>query len=251
MCGRFFLVAPAIQVLDAFGLSQADPGIAGYQPRFNISPVQTILTITSLGSGRMVISPVIWGMVPIWAARTGEPVKPLINVRSETVLDKPMFRRAVNSGRCLVPASGFFEWLSSGEKSKVPHVIQRPGRKQLLALAAVTDPGDDPSQRAAAILTRASAGPVKGIYERMPVVIEPDDFDAWLDPHRKGGDIEEILARASDRTASMELECFEVGREINKATANSPDLIEPATSQPQKLAKRLRIAAPEQPGLFG
>src|SRR2546423_759128 len=108
MCGRFFLVAPAGQVLDAFGLSPSDPGIA--------------------------------------------------------------------------------------------------------------DPGDDPSQRAAAILTRASAGPVKGIHERMPLVIEPDDFDAWLDPNLRAAEIQDIISRASDRTASMELECFEVGRGVSKAT---------------------------------
>lgn len=225
------------------GLSVSDNGMVGYRPRYNITPIQTILTVTGVGAGRRVVAPAIWGMVPVWASRGGEAIKPLINVRSETALEKPTFRRAMNIGRCLIPASGFFEWLATSEKSKIPHVIQPPGRKRLMVLAGVSDPGGDPSQRAAAVMTRASAGPVKGIHERMPLVIEPDDFDAWLDPLRDGKNIEDILFRAIERTAKMELECFSVGRGVNKATADGPLLIEPEGFEPKK--------KPEQPGLFG
>lgn len=245
MCGRFFLVSPAVQVIDALGLSSSDPGLAGFGPRYNITPIQTILTVTGVGPGRRVVSPAIWGMVPAWASRGGESVKPLINVRSETALEKPTFRRAMNVGRCLIPASGFFEWLATSEKSKVPHVIQPPQRKRLMVLVGVADPGADPSQRAAAIMTRASAGPVKGIHERMPLCMEPDDFDAWLDPSRDGTAVEDVLNRAIERTAAMELEAFVVGKEIGKASADGAGLIEPAKVEAQKPPKN------EQPGLFG
>lgn len=250
MCGRFFLVAPAVQVIDALGLSSSDPGLAGLQPRYNITPIQTILTVTGVGAGRRVITPAIWGMVPAWASRGGEAIKPLINVRSETALEKPTFRRAMNVGRCLIPASGFFEWLATSEKTKVPHVIQPPKRKRLMVLVGVSDPGADPTQRAAAIMTRASAGPVKGIHERMPLCMEPDDFDAWLDPSRDVKAVEDVLQRAIDRTAVMELEAFAVGKEIGKATADGAGLIEPFTGEQPPRPKKEK-PRDEQPGLFG
>lgn len=250
MCGRFFLVAPAVQVIDALGLSNSDPGLASFGPRYNITPIQTILTVTGVGAGRRVVSPAIWGMVPAWASRGGESIKPLINVRSETALEKPTFRRAMNVGRCLIPASGFFEWLATNEKSKVPHVIQPPRRKRLMVLVGVSDPGADPSQRAAAIMTRASAGPVKGIHERMPLCMEPDDFDAWLDPSRDGKAVEDVLQRAIERTAVMELEAFAVGKDIGKATADGAGLIEPAKFEPAQ-APKSKQRKDEQPGLFG
>lgn len=263
MCGRFFLVSPARQVAEAFGLSLAEPALEGYRPRYNIAPTQAILAIVHQnGAGRLMHAH--WGITPSWAARSSEPVKPLINARAETVADKPVFRKAFEQHRCIIPADGFYEWLATNQRTRRPHVIQLPGRAKFLPLAGII------SNDCVAILTRAAVGPMTSIHERMPLLVPESDFDAWLSPTTR--DPQSVLARALAHTAAAPIENYEVGPAVSKATTDDPSLIiplkdlpqqdppaiEPAlkpapkpTRQPSKPTKDPKPSAPEQLGLFG
>ncbi len=169
MCGRFALHADADELATLFSLT-ARPEI---KPRYNIAPSQQIEVVGA--SGELVA--MRWGITPVWSERDRRPPL-LINARSETLDRKPSFRDAFRRRRCLVPASGFYEWKRS-EKPPRPYYISRQDG-QAFAFAAIWQ--HEPHTLACALLTRASLGPVRDLHERMPVILSPPDYSSWLDP---------------------------------------------------------------------
>ncbi len=171
MCGRTKLTASPEDLRELLGL-EAMPELA---PRYNVAPTQPIAVVRE--PHRLEV--LRWGLaVPPGARHAG------INVRIETVARAPAYRSSFRSRRCLVVVDGFFEWKRQGKTSQ-PHLLRRPDGKPF-ALAGIWDrsiTADGEVVDACAILTRAASGVAAEIHDRMPVVLDPRQFDDWLD-HR-------------------------------------------------------------------
>ena len=150
-------------------------------PRYNIAPTQEILTVRSASDGGRYASLMKWGFVPHWAKDASIGSR-MINARSETVHEKPAFRQAIKTRRCIVPASGFYEW-STGEHGKIPHYITMRDDSPL-PFAGIWKSWKDLDGQAVetcAILTTSANSLMAPIHDRMPVILHPAEFDLWLD----------------------------------------------------------------------
>lgn len=180
MCGRFALLASGELIASLFDLDAApDP----LPPRYNIAPTQPVLAVR-LGahSQQREFALFRWGLIPSWAKdiRMGAQ---LINARAETVTDKPAFRAAFKRRRCLIPASGFYEWQKVNGRKQPMYI--HPRDDELFALAGLWEfwAGADGSElETCTILTTTPNELMEPIHNRMPVIVEPEDFPTWLDP---------------------------------------------------------------------
>lgn len=217
MCGRYSLLHPAAVLRERF---KVDRLLAGIAPRFNIAPSQDVPVVQPGEQGRELVA-VRWGLIPRWS-KDGKPE--LINARAESVATKPAFRAALRHGRVLVPASGFYEW-RPGPSGKQPYYIRaRDGGP--IAFAGITDTwarGPDGARRGMAILTMDASEPMARIHNRMPVILPPSAWSAWLG-ELPPGDLTQWLG-----TASEELEIYPVSTRVNRAAHDDPSLIEPLT----------------------
>jgi putative SOS response-associated peptidase YedK len=179
MCGRYELHAHPAAIALAFGLD-APPELA---PRYNIAPMQQVPIVRINGHGARELAMVRWGLVPRWAKDPSIGAK-MINARGETVRDKPAFRTAYRRHRCLLPASGFYEWQARGGGAKQPmHIAMRDGAP--FAFAGVAErwlgPDGEPLDTCAIVTTAANAT-LAAVHERMPVIVPPAEYARWLDP---------------------------------------------------------------------
>ena len=152
-----------------------------FPARYNIAPSQPVSVIIG-EAGRRKYEIVRWGFVPSWDREGTWFKKPMINIRSETAHEKPMFRHAWRRRHCLFPLNGFYEWREEGGV-KQPYFITTGPDMPLFALAGLYEDwlGADGSElRSAAFLTRASEGEVAQIHRRTPVVVQPEDYGRWL-----------------------------------------------------------------------
>lgn len=179
MCGRFataFLQPEKLQ--SYFQLDAIHPFIDS----FNIAPSLPIPAIRTIGQQRT-LSPLIWRLIPHWAKERDNKLH-LFNARMETLSQKPSFRESFRSKRCIIPATGFYEWQQQGEH-KQPFYIQRQDREPM-AFAGLWDAWSDPTSRevveSCAIVTAPANTQVQVIHERMPAILEPEHFELWLDP---------------------------------------------------------------------
>jgi putative SOS response-associated peptidase YedK len=167
-----------------------------------------------------------WGFVPSWAK---DPRKfgPFVNARAEGIADKPAFRGAMQYRRCLVPASGWYHWEQGRDGSRRPWLI-RPRDGGVIGLAGLWDPwlGADGSEvDGALMITMPAASDIAGIADRMPAVILPGDYDAWLDCARLPA---ASAARLLDAPPKLALEAVPVSDRVNRVTNDDADLITPA-----------------------
>lgn len=177
MCGRFVLDVTPDDVARMFDVD----GFAPFPPRYNIAPGQPIAVVRE-EHGRRRLELVRWGLVPGWVKDPSAFSKP-INARSETVLEKPTFRGAMRHRRCLIPASGFYEWARQAGGSRQPFLI-RPTAGGVVGLAGLWEEWVDPDggiHETGVILTTSANAMMSAIHDRMPAVIPPDRFSAWLD----------------------------------------------------------------------
>ena len=177
MCGRFTsFLSPELLALTYKVPLQAD-----LPPRYNIAPTQDVLVVREDASGARYLSAARWGLMPHWETDLAAGSK-RINARSETVHEKSSFRQAVRNRRCIVPASGFYEW-SATPAGKIPHYISlRDGSP--LSFAGIWEQWRSPSGEnleTCAFLTTAANSLMATIHERMPVILHPGDFQLWLD----------------------------------------------------------------------
>ena len=176
-----------------------------FPPRQYVTPGSPMAIVRQDGSVRH-FALVRWGFVPSWAKEVA-PGKPLINARSETILDKPSFRHAIRRRRCLIPADGFYEWEGDVPGKKRPYYIHRPDHS-LMAFAGIWEhwQGADGSElETAAIITTDANALVATIHPRSPVVIRPDDFEPWLDCSSDSTrDIVPLMRPAPDDWFAME-----------------------------------------------
>jgi putative SOS response-associated peptidase YedK len=182
MCGRFALYSDPFSLAQRFGTKSP----ADWQPRYNIAPSQTIPLVREEDKERR-IALARWGLIPHWAKDKNIGYS-TINARVETVAEKPVFRQAFRRRRCLIPADGYFEWQAKpNAKAKQPWFIMLADR-QPMALAGLWERWKSPDGielDSCSIIVTAANDLMRPIHDRMPVILPPEDWDAWLEPDAK------------------------------------------------------------------
>lgn len=218
MCGRFAITLPDDAMAALFDAAPANdlPAI----PNFNVCPTNQVHTVTS-DAGTRHLRPMRWGFLPHWYKTTnGGPL--LINARSETLAEKPAFKSACRERRCLIPASGFYEWTKDEDGNRLPWYIQ-PSKGETLAFAGVWqvwDKGEAPLTTCAIVTTAANTAMSK-IHHRVPVVLDPQDWALWLGESGKGAAT--LMTAPPDDALAF----HRVDPKVNSNKAKGPDLVEP------------------------
>jgi putative SOS response-associated peptidase YedK len=188
MCGRYLLLSSGREIAETFDLA----GFPELAPRYNIAPTQPVAVVRAGEAGRELVR-LRWGLVPPWSRDLKQAP---INAHAETAADKPMFRAALRKRRCLVPASGFYEWLAlAGEKRKQPYCF-RPRDEMPWAFAGLWErwQGPDGSVESCCILTTTANEVVRPVHDRMPVIVPRQHWAAWLDPQAQdAGELAPLL----------------------------------------------------------
>jgi len=223
MCGRFALHANPHVVALQFGLG-VDPG---FNARYNIAPSTDILIVREDHTHRRLADLYRWGLIPGWA-RDPTIGNRLVNARGETVAEKPAFRTAFKHWRCLVPASGFYEWKTEG-KRKVAYYI-RPKGDELFGLAGITEEWNGPEGvvRTVCLITTEPNELMRQIHDRMPVIVAPEDYGAWLDVANKDA---ERLKTLLGPYPEKKMEAYPVGKAVSNPKNEGAELIEPEQTQ--------------------
>jgi putative SOS response-associated peptidase YedK len=242
MCGRYALVKSAGELIEEFEIT-TNRIPAALPADWNIAPTREIYVIRNSSiDNRPELATLSWGMIAPWSKDRSEAIRSqsqAINARSESVHEKPTFRSAFKSRRCLIPASGYYEWATEFGKyeSKQPFFIQSETEGKTLAFAGIYDRWVDPSGEifeSASIITRPAVDFLAKIHNRMPTFLPVDRWDAWLNP--KLNEVEEIreLMELSDPAAG--LRAHPVSTKVNATRNNGADLIsEIDVSEPNTL----------------
>ena len=177
MCGRFAIEIPSEILVEMFGLAEPPPVL----PRYNVAPTQQVPVIRESADGRNRLDHMHWGLIPSWAKDRSVGYK-MINARSETITEKPSFRQAVRYRRCLVLASGFYEWRREGQ-AKLPHYLRIRDKSPMVfaGLWETWKSQEGESVESCTILTTAPNRLVEPVHDRMPVILHPDEYRTWLD----------------------------------------------------------------------
>ncbi len=218
MCGRYYLLLSGPQAAGFYGVDLPP----GPTPLYNIAPSQPVPAVRAADAGREWVN-VRWGLVPSWAkdAKLAQ-----INARAETAPDKPMFRSAFRKRRCLIPASGFYEWQATGGKRKQPFCI-RLADDRPFSFAGLWErwEGPDGPVESCCILTTEANELVRPIHDRMPVILDPRRFDQWLDPKQHEAAALAPLLRPFPAEA---MKAYPVSPWVNDPRHNDARCLEPA-----------------------
>lgn len=232
MCGRFTLIGSLAWL---FGLLQLEPPpVSG--DRYNIAPTQPILALlydTDRNSRRYDF--LTWGLIPAFV-KDPRQISTLINARAETLAEKPSFKNAFRYRRCIIPASGFYEWKKCAAGAE-PYYFSSAASQQL-CFAGIWEiwHGEGGEQvNSCAIITVAANRLVRNVHERMPAIIEPGAIDRWLSPDIDYRELQVFLKPAE----FSRLNCWPVSRQVNSPRHDNPGCIEPAKPE-----------GPFQPDLF-
>ncbi len=229
MCGRYALSAMIAEIAEEFttvGVPERTLPV-----NWNIKPTEDIYIIKNIDNQRK-IDVVSWGLIAPWAQDGAAALRSqsqAINARSESVAEKPTFRSAFRKTRCLIPASGYYEWATElgSFKSKQPVYISRKD-SQLLAFAGIFSSWVSPEgvvRKSAAIITCDAQGELAKIHNRMPVFLPRDDWDSWLNPDFTNHDKLKVLIER--REDDQELQFWPVRPLVNSIRNNGAELIEP------------------------
>jgi len=229
MCGRYRL-SRRKEILDQYFETQS--GDEQWQPRYNIAPTQLVPIVRqNERTSPRELCVVKWGLVPSWA--TDPSVGPsMINARSETAATKPAFRDALRLRRCLISADGFYEWKRSG-KVKQPYCFE-VNCGELFAFAGIWDCWryrNGTAVETCSILTTTANSVTRIVHDRMPVILNPDSYDLWLDPGMKDVSAVSELLRPYDARL---MRCYPVSSRINSAGNDDEECsrrVEPAVVQ--------------------
>ena len=215
MCGRFTITHPNEALAALFAAVPGNDLPQG--PNFNVCPTNAVAVVTS-DVGQRRLRAMRWGFLPSWykAANDGPLI---INARSDTIADKPAFRAAVRERRCIVPASGFYEWSEGPGGSRLPWYFTRADGAPM-ALAGIWQRWQD-IDTGAIVSTEAGDG-MAGIHHREPVILEPADWRLWLGEAGKGA---AVLLRPTQRAVMAAP--WRVDAKVNSNRASGADLILP------------------------
>ncbi|MDI6696404.1 MAG: SOS response-associated peptidase [Anaerolineales bacterium] len=221
MCGRFTLIASPEQLRQVFNGVQIPDAVA---PRYNIAPSQPVAVIPN--DGRNVLDFFSWGLIPGWAKDPSIGNR-MINARAETLTEKPSFRTAFRRRRCLIPASGFFEWRQeAGRKVKTPMYIHLKSGKPF-AFAGLWESWNAPDGSnilSCAIITTAPNDLMQTIHNRMPVILPEAAYDFWLTPGEQP--IERLQALLQPYPAD-EMKAYPVSTLVNSPANDAAACIQP------------------------
>ena len=230
MCGRFVIARERDDLAELFEIEHLE--VSSSVISFNVAPTQSVPIVVEReidGMPSRELHTARWGLLPSFAKDQSGP--PLFNARIETALEKPSFKDATLRKRCVIPASGYFEW---SKADKTPLYIHPPDG--MLGFAGIywwwRDPQkaqSDPSRwvLTCSILTKDSAPNLAEIHDRNPVMLSPDSLAAWMAPDfETSSELLSALSRESDMVAD-ELEFFEVSKAVGSVSNNSPELILP------------------------
>ncbi len=189
---------------------------------FNVAPTQDV-PVVRLIDGERVMSNMHWGLIPFWANDKKIGYK-TINARAETVASKPAFRAAYKARRCLIPASGFYEWKRYTEP-KTPHFIHKPDEEPL-GFAGLWEKWDrdEETLESCSIVTTEANDMMADLHNRMPVILDAQDFDWWME-----GDVREV-GQLLTPCPSAWLTANPISRQVNNARNQGPELIEPSAA---------------------
>ncbi len=222
------------------------PEQPNFPPRYNIAPTQPV-PVVRLNQGTRQFILMRWGFIPGWV-KDARDFPLVINIRGESAGEKPSFRAALTRRRCLMPADAFYEWRRDGKQSQ-PYLFRRPDRG-LFAFAALWETwhSQDGSEiDTAAMITGPANGLMAAIHHRCPVILEPEHYDAWLDPAATASDIAGLMRPPRDEL----LEMVAVSQLVNKVGNDGPEVqrpFEPAKARPSGAARASE--PPAQGSLF-
>jgi putative SOS response-associated peptidase YedK len=198
-------------------------------PRYNIAPTQQVGVVRQTAPGQREFVFVRWGFVPHWAKDPSIGSR-LINARSEDAAVKPTFRDSFRRRRCLVAADGFYEWKKNG-KQKQPYLIHLPDDRPFAFAGLWGGWGDEPDRiESCTILTTAANSQLRDLHERMPVILDPADYDRWLDPNAPGP---ESLPMLLDSSPAAELIVAAANPRVNNVANDDADCL--ANQEPIQL----------------
>lgn len=219
MCGRFALVATGEEVAEHYQLAEV-PFVV---PRYNVAPTQPVAAVRLNGAGEREFTFFQWGLIPSWSKDPAMGSK-MINARAETAGEKPAFRAAFKRRRCLLPATGFFEWRAENG-SKQPMYIHAAdgGLFSLAGLWEIWQSADGGLLETCTILTTTPNELMEPIHNRMPVILDQPDYSMWLAPDTPIDQLHHLLRPF----ATERLETRAVSMAVNKPQNDSPDVIAP------------------------
>jgi putative SOS response-associated peptidase YedK len=223
MCGRFVLRCTIDEVKDEFDLGEIQ---WAFEPSFNIAPGQEILAVQNGGQRRL--AKMRWGLIPSWAKDPAIGDR-MINARAETLAQKPSFSRPLKDRRCLIIASGFYEWrVRDGKKFPVYIRLRSDRPFGFAGLYEVWRPPNGEAVTSCTIITTSPNELLAPIHNRMPVIIRREDRSEWLD--HEVHDPQRLLKFLNPYPAS-ELEAYDVSTRCNSPKYNQPDCIEPVAQR--------------------
>ncbi len=225
MCGRYSLTTPVEGLRQVFGFLE-QPNLA---PRYNVAPSQEIAAVRLGEDGERHFAQLRWGLIPSWAKDVKIGYK-MINARAETVAEKPAFRAAFRRRRCLVLADGFYEWQKREKGAKQPYRITLAdgGPFGFAGLwESWRDPESDERIESATIIVTEANDLLRPIHDRMPVILAPADFDAWLDVEQPR-EAAEALLRPYPAAALI---TTPVSTRVNKVTNDDLEVIAPIDNE--------------------
>jgi putative SOS response-associated peptidase YedK len=242
MCGRYTSTSTLKELAQVFEVEElrAEP----MEPRYNVAPTLPVYAVALTSPGdkegkgpRRALGTFRWGLIPSWAKDRSVGSR-MINARAEGIADKPAYRRAVSGRRCLIPADAFYEWQKRAgpdgrPAGRLPYAVRRCDG-QPMALAGIWEVWGDRDQpdadpvRSCAIVTTSANRMMAPIHDRMPVIIEPDEWDAWLDPGTDMRVIEGLMKPAADGV----LEAYAVSSRVNNVKHEGPELLVPLPDPP-------------------
>ncbi|SFS76941.1 SOS response-associated peptidase [Marininema halotolerans] len=221
MCGRFTLTAGLREIVERFQVEEHEN--QAHLPRYNIAPTQEVPVIL-MAEGQRKLTSMRWGLIPRWAKDPSIGNR-LINARSESLTQKPAFRRSFQRYRCLVPADSFYEWKRvDGGKQPIRIML---ANEELFAFAGLWDRWDNErgeSYQSFTIITTRANEKVKEVHERMPVILHLAEEAAWLDPD--WGD-PELLSPFLEPYEAEAMTLYPVSKAVNTPKNDQVDLIRP------------------------
>ena len=215
MCGRFALKNPGQQLKQFYNTANA----VEYQARYNIAPSLPVITIHGTPAGERLMELMRWGLVPSWSKDPAIGNK-MINARAETVEEKPSYRTSFKRRRCIVPASGFFEWHT---KTREPYYFSLG--EAPLSMAGLWDKWASPDGSellSCTIITTIANKVLAPIHERMPVILDQDALEVWL------GDTEDVplLKSLLKPYDNDKLKAWAISKLVNSPGNNIPEILE-------------------------
>lgn len=238
MCGRYAITLPPAAMREAFGYDEQP----NFPPRYNIAPTQPVPVILPHHE-KLRFLLMRWGFIPGWV-KDPKDFPLVINIRTESAAEKPSFRNALLRRRCLLPADGFYEWRRSGtgREAQIEPFLFRRRDRGFFAFAALWETWHSPDGSeidTVAMMTGPANGTMAAIHHRCPVILDPRDYKAWLDPATTPQQVQQLLKPPPDDL----LEAVAIGNAVNKVANDGPELQEPAReAAPQPAAKPARHA---------